>query len=690
MPTDIIQLSDRDHIRGSKTGAPRLQMTLGSIGEEDNCLNPESLVCAIREVIDNSKDAIIENGGTEIKVFIDKKAKEPLGLTEYEGKDNTFCKKWWRYTISDDSSGFPIKATKDLKGEEISQVQLALENFRTGSKFIKGENAHFVGLHGIGAAATNFTSAEFICYSRLNLHKLSTTTEEIKKLIKANKITIQNIIGKYLKIVWNLGIRKSIEIVDKDEDEILSKYYPDYYPSTVTSFIPDPTLHRSTCAEVNDGIFKYFGYVYPKVNFFIDGKKVNTKIGFKYSDSVTIASEKPNSLNKNIKIDYSIEPSKSFNKYKQEFSVNTLECKNGKHVRIYETAWSKALCDYFGNSDIEKYATMGVNVLFILQCSEPQFSSQTKERLTTIDGFETTKPLDKLVKSFTKIIKANEAEFRKVFDNIISFYSAKQTIGMLKELKKQIGDLANGTNRSTSAFLPKKLLDCTCKDRKRANVFFCEGNSASGGFVKARAGMDNIAIMPLRGKILNTIGLDTSKALENKEIYDITHICGGVNEMHVDLEKLHYGQYNIATDADSDGYQIAALLLGNLLQNHKYLFGTEENNYEDSKVFIIISPLYAFGGVDGKKQDKYFYVGEEAKVAEFQKKHTYKTFKRFKGLGELNKEELKTFYLDEKTRRQIQIRPDNIDEALSLVSDTEERKAFMLSEGIITLDTIKL
>ena len=261
---------------------------------------------------------------------------------------------------------------------------------------------------------------------------------------------------------------------------------------------------------------------------------------------------------------------------------------------------------------------------------------------------------------------------------------------MLKELKKQIGDLANGTNRSTSAFLPKKLLDCTCKDRKRANVFFCEGNSASGGFVKARAGMDNIAIMPLRGKILNTIGLDTSKALENKEIYDITHICGGVNEMHVDLEKLHYGQYNIATDADSDGYQIAALLLGNLLQNHKYLFGTEENNYEDSKVFIIISPLYAFGGVDGKKQDKYFYVGEEAKVAEFQKKHTYKTFKRFKGLGELNKEELKTFYLDEKTRRQLQIRPDNIDEALSLVSDTEERKAFMLSEGIITLDTVKL
>lgn len=694
MSNEIVQLTDREHLRGSKTGASRMQMYLGSAAEEDNINNPESLVCALREVIDNSKDIIIEKGGTKISIFVDKKAQEPLGMEYYEGKSNKFCKKWWRYTVADDSAGFPIKAAKDLRGNIVSQMQLALENFRSGSKFVKGENEDYVGLHGIGAAATNFSSAEYICYTHLKCHSLSDTTDEIKDLIKKAKITKANCEGKYLKITWNLGIRKNIEIVDKKEDLILSKYFEKDFPSTVTSFIPDPTLHRSCCVDVNEGIFKYFGYIYPEVSFYINNKKVNTKIGYKYSDFIIIKNEQVTEnqkvLNPSIKIHYSLEPSKDFNKYTQDFSVNTLECQQGKHVRIFNAAWTQAFCDYFGNHDVEKYAAMGINVLFILQCPEPSFSSQTKERLTTIEGFESSAPLDKLVKSFTKIIKAHEDEFRVAFNNIVEYYSAKQAVGKLKELKKQLGEMTNGTNRSASAFLPKKLLDCPCKDRSKAEVFFVEGDSAAGGFVKARAGMDNIAIMPLRGKVLNTVGMDTSKALENREIYDITHICGGVNEMHIDVNKLHYGQFNISTDSDSDGLQIGALLLGDLMQNHRYLFGTPENNFDDSRVFIIVAPLYAFEGVDGKKINKFFYAGEEEQASAFRKAHKFKTFKRFKGLGELNKDELRDMYLDSSKRKQVQVKPDNIEAALALVGGQKEKKELMITENVITLDTIKL
>lgn len=684
---DVVQMSDLDHVR------LRPGMYVGGVAENDNEANPESLRTCFREVTDNSIDEFIAGHGNNLWVFVDKKATEPLGTETYNDKSNKFCKKWYRYTCADDGRGIPIKPVIDNKGRTVTMMELAMSSLRAGSKFSK--TSEQIGTNGVGQSCNTFLSAESISYTHLKCHSLTDTTDEVKDLIKKAKVTKATSEGKYLKIVWHLGVRHSIEIVDKKDDPILSKYFEKELPSTVTSWIPDPTIHRSTVMEVKPTFFKYVGYIYPNLKFFIDGKKVNTKIGYKNKDAIEIELPKEDTevapKNPWIKIDYSIEMSKDFNKYSHDFSVNTLDCQAGKHLRMFEAAWAQAFCDYFGNHDIEKYASMGLNVLFILRCPEPSFSSQTKERLTTVEGWESSAPLPKLVKSFTKIIKADEETFKTAFDRIVEFYSAKQAVGKLKELKKQLGDMTSGKNRSASAFLPKKLLDCPCKDRSTAEVFFVEGDSAAGGFVKARSGMDNIAIMPLRGKVLNVVGMDTAKALENNEIYDITNICGGVDEMHLELDKLHYGQFNIATDSDSDGLQIGALLLGDLMQNHRFLFGTADNKYQDSKVFVIVAPLYAFEGVDGKKgNSKYFYAGEESDVAAFRKAHKFKTFKRFKGLGELNSDELREMYLDPKKRRQVQIRPDNIEAALGIIGGAKEKKDLMISEKVITLDVVEL
>lgn len=690
--TEIIQKTEREHLRQGRLG-----MYLGASAENHES-SPESLQIAIREVVDNSKDVLIDSGkGKSIWFYVDKD-KEPLGLKEYEGKSNAFCKDWYRYTVADDSVGFPINAMTPNNGITVTAMQAAMENFRTGNK-MDNKTADIVGLNGIGAAATNFSSAIFIVYSRLSLQKLSQTTDEVKELLKKAKIKQSNCDDCFLRIEWHLGLRHSISIVKKSDDAILMKYFAKSNPSTITTFIPDPTIHGTTECEINDGMFKYLNYLYPDYVFYLNGKKVKSDIGFEYSgkvlinqdESTTTAFASKDVLNPYIKCTYSVGVAKDFNDYKQLFSVNTLDCQEGKHVRIFETAWTKAFCDVFEDASVSKHATMGINVLFILQCHETEFSSQTKVDLVKIPNFETAKPLPKLVKEFTKLIEAHKTEFKVAYDRIAEFCNAKANIGRLKLLKKQIGDMTSGKVKSVSSYMPKKLLDCPCKDRSKAEVFFVEGDSAAGGFVKARAGLDNVAVMPLRGKVLNTADIKINKAMENAEIYDITNISGGVDDLHLSIDKLHFRKFIIATDADSDGLQIGALLLCDLVKNHSFLFGTAENDYNDSMVYYAQAPLFAFTEVDGTKNDAFFYAGQEAEVAEFQKAHKYKAAKRFKGLGELQPKELKEFYLDPNTRKLLQLTLDDAKSFLSLMStETKDKNALMLRNNVITRDLLKL
>lgn len=681
---DVTQLSDRDHVRS------RFGMWLGGNEVDDHNRNSESLITAIREASDNSIDELISGNGDAIWISKDKTI-EPLNKEEYENKSVKEFKVWYRYTVADTAGGIPIKATKDLSGNEVTMTELAVGSLRAGSKFDNRSENGLIGLNGVGVSATNFTSAEFSVYSHLSCHDLNETTDYVKSLIKSNKILKKTSEDWYYKLTYNLGIKVKEELVKIDADEILQKFSKTKVkPSTVTTFIPDPTIHNTTDADL-PVTFRYLKYLNPNFKFYVNWREdKDLPPKYDFSDKVVIKRNQEDIKNKSITFSYSIGINKKLESIR-DFSVNTLSTQHGTHERLFDNAWTDAFCDYFKNTEIAKYATIGLNVLCVFQCPEPNFSSQTKERLSGVDGFKASESLPELVKSFKKIIASNEDIFKKYYDNVVEYYTARQNIGKLKELKKQLGDMASGANRSASAYLPKKLLDCPCKDRQRAEVYLCEGQSAGGGFIKARAGLDNIAVMPLRGKVLNTVGMDTNKALENAEISDITYICGGVDDVHLPYDKLHFGKYIIASDADADGSQIGALLLGDLLQNHLFLFGTKENNYEDSRVFVAKAALYAFYKIDGTKESKFFYAGQENLVADFRKNHTYKIEKRFKGLGECKPEELKEMYLNKETRCLLQVKPTNVDEALNLVDKTSKAKQeLMLNEKVITNELLDL
>lgn len=690
---DIKQLSDREHCRS------RVGMYLGGISE-DGSDNPESLRTAIREAVDNSKDELLKGNGTTIWMF-NEYCDSPIEGNSIEGKVIPENTKWVRYTVADNAGGIPIKKMTDLNGKVKTMTEVAVGNFRAGSKFSK--DTALVGLNGVGISAGNFTSAVFTIYSHLKCHNLSDTTDEVIKLIKDNKITSKNSEGWYYKLTFNIGLKVEETIVRYDDEEFLVNHFYDAgeYPSTITTFIPDPTIHGSCIADLPTD-FQYLGYLYPQFSFYCNHQKLDTKIGYDFADSVTVMNPRlgtgyfgdndENCKNPWIKFDFSIRLSEDMFNYQRQFSVNTLECQQGRHVKLWDDCFTAAFCNYFKNWDIYKYATYGVDVLMILQCPEPAFSSQTKERCSAIEGWKyDVEYFDDLIKAITKIIKKNEEYFTKQYERIVAYHNSTIHLGKMKELQKTLGNIVKGNNKSMSALMPYKLVACTDQNAPNKSVYFVEGNSAGSSLVKGRKGINNVAILPLRGKVANVVGKDVNVVLENQEISDITYVCGGVDDLHLDLDKLPFERYVIATDEDSDGKQIASLLLGVLLQNHKFMFGTPENEYKDSKVFIAKAALYGFFDVDGQKgNNQLFFAGEEAKVAEFQKNHKFKSAKRWKGLGECNPDEIASMYFDESTAKLLQVTPENVDKALYLIGTKEWKHDLMIEKSVITDDTLDL
>lgn len=681
---DIKQISDRDHAR------LRAGTYVGGSEVDEKGRNSESLITIIREATDNSIDEVKLGNGDTIWIAKDKINKPNVKFEE----DVSFVKQWFSYTVGDNCGGIPIKKTRNLAGEEVTMADLAVENFRAGSKFdtLDRADTDLIGMNGIGVSATNFLSTQFCIYSHLSCHNLNDTTDYVKGLIKKNKITKSNSENWYYKLSFEFGLKQSEELVKFEDDEILQKFNKQKIkPSTVTWFIPDPQIHNTVDADI-PVTFRYMKYLNPKYKFYVNWKEdKDVPKDYEYKDVVKI--NRPNCNNPKITFTYSIGIVKGLkDDAKQDFSVNTLSTQEGVHKKLFYNAWAEAFCKHFKDDDIHKYANLGLNTLCILQCSEPEFNSQTKQKLSGLPGYKATEILPELVRSFTKIIKDNESEFTNYYNDVSAYYSARQNIGKLKELKKQLSDVTNGS-KSASSYLPKKILDCPCKDRKRAELYYTEGLSAAGALAKARAGMDNIAIMPLKGKVRNIVGESPEISLKNEEIADITSANGGVDDVHLPIDKLHYGKYIICTDADADGFQIGALLLGVVMQNHKFLLGTKENNYRDSLVYVAVAPLFAFFDVDGKKgTHKYFYSGQESQAADFAKKHKYRAYKRFKGLGELNPNELKDMYLNPENRKLVQIIPDNIEDALDIINPTNKdlRKELLIDNEVYSKDLIVL
>ncbi len=307
------------------------------------------------------------------------------------------------------------------------------------------------------------------------------------------------------------------------------------------------------------------------------------------------------------------------------------------------------------------------NYVISVKLEDPQFSGQTKERLTSRDCVAFVSGIVK--DAFSMYLNQNKAFSEKLAEFIVSNAQSRMKQAKAVKRKKVSGGPA----------LPGKLADCTSQEPRETELFLVEGDSAGGSAKQAR---DRIfqAIMPLRGKILNTWEVDSSQVLGSQEIHDIA-VALGVDPGVPNIKGLRYGKVCILADADSDGLHIATLLCALFLQHFRTLV-------EEGHVFVAMPPLFR---IDVAKDIYYALDDDELegilKRIKAEKKTAKPNIQRFKGLGEMNPMQLRETTMDPNTRRLVQLTLDDKGEAQSVMDmmlakkRASDRKKWLESKG---------
>jgi topoisomerase-4 subunit B len=302
-----------------------------------------------------------------------------------------------------------------------------------------------------------------------------------------------------------------------------------------------------------------------------------------------------------------------------------------------------------------------------VKLSEPQFSGQTKERLSSREcaAFVTGVVKD----SFSLWLNQNTEAGEMIAELAIDAAQARAKAGR-KVSRKKI---------TQGPALPGKLADCTVQDTQRSELFLVEGDSAGGSAKQARD-REFQAVMPLRGKILNTWEVDSAEVLASQEVHDIA-VAIGVDPGSDDLSRLRFGKVCILADADSDGAHIATLLCALFLRHFKKLV-------EEGHIYVAMPPLYRidvgkhtfYALDDGEKQGVLDRIAAEKIKGKI-------NVQRFKGLGEMNPLQLRETTIHPDTRRLVQLTVETGDKSSSIMDmllakkRASDRKAWLQKKG---------
>ncbi|MDX1626392.1 MAG: DNA topoisomerase IV subunit B [Wenzhouxiangellaceae bacterium] len=364
----------------------------------------------------------------------------------------------------------------------------------------------------------------------------------------------------------------------------------------------------------------------------------------------------------------------------QESYVNLIPTpQGGTHVNGLRTGLIEALREF---CDIRSLLPRGVRLApedawerlsFVLsvKLAEPQFSGQTKERLSSREASSFVSGLVKDAFSLwlNRNTETGEAIAKLAIDNALKRQKQRKKVARRKV--------------TAGPALPGKLADCASTDLEETELFLVEGDSAGGSAKQAR-NREFQAILPLRGKILNTWESDPDQVLGSQEIHDLA-IAIGVDPGSADLEKLRYGKIIVLADADSDGLHIATLLAALFLKHFRPLV-------DDGRIFVAMPPLYR---IDVGKQTFYALdASERAGILERVRAEGMKgkvSETRFKGLGEMNPLQLRESTIDPDTRRLLQLTVDDDEAAERLTHDlmdmllarkrSADRKAWLEEKG---------
>ena len=626
-------------LKGLEAVRKRPAMYIGDVGKK-------GLHHLIWEVVDNSIDEAMAGHCDTIEVVVEENGS---------------------ITVEDNGRGIPVDINKK---EGKSGLELVMTVLHAGGKFDKDTYKVSGGLHGVGVSVVNALSEKCIATVFRGGYKYS---QEYK-------------IG-----IAQTGVEK-IEKTEKTGTRV--NFTPDYSVFVGQTFENDIIDERlRELAYLNSGIkIKFYNKKEDKkTEHFYEGglsefvKHLNKKNSPLFAEPVHIKGEKDN-----VPVDLALSYNETYSSNVLTFvnNINTIE--GGTHLAGFKTALTRSLNQYANKNNIIKTkknenislsgddVREGITAVLSIKVQEPQFEGQTK---TKLGNGEIKGICDSIImEGLLDFLERNPDTAKTIILKAENAAKAREAAKRARELvrRKSVLDISA---------LPGKLADCSEKDPALSELYIVEGDSA-GGSAKQGRNRRYQAILPLRGKVINSEKARIDKLLNNNEIQTLITAFGagfgGDGESEetsagdFNIEKLRYHKIIIMTDADVDGSHIRTLLL-------TFLFRKMPELIMGGYVYIALPPLYK---ISRGKKETWVYTDQEKDIIleEYKKENVKFEIQRYKGLGEMNAEQLWETTMNPENRTLYKVTLEQLKDPNKVFSDlmgddVEPRRNFILKNA---------
>ncbi|TWU49203.1 DNA gyrase/topoisomerase IV subunit B [Rubripirellula reticaptiva] len=578
----------------------------------------------IWEVVDNSVDEAMNGHATEISVTL-----------HSDGRT---------VTVSDNGRGIPVDRNSKTKKSALETVLTVLH---AGGKFDEGNYKTAGGLHGVGASVVNALSKELVAVVKRDGAQFRMTFAKGQPTSKLQKLK---------GAVRGTG--------------------------TTITFTPDPTIFPKT--DFDSGLIRLrletASFLHRGVKVTYVDESAKTKDTFHHENGIVdflgkVLKERnarpihelPFTLRKDdseARVEVAVQWTESTDEHVRSYVNGIPTGSGGTHENGFRSGLNKAVRNYIDTHSLTprgvKIATediregmVGILSIFI---SEPQFQGQTKDKL---NNSEVQAVVEAVVRPAMEQWMNNN---RSVADSVIARIIAA---ARAREASRAASNAISRKGGSKRTMLPGKLSDCVSGGKGDSELFIVEGDSA-GGSAKQGRDRNHQAILPLRGKVLNTESATLKKILENKEIQDLVAALGCGIGASMDLTQLRYDRVVLLADADSDGHHITTLLLTFFYRHMPSLIAA-------GRLYIAVPPLYR---VDIGKET--YWAADEPDRERIIAEHGTRAkpeITRFKGLGEMMPKTLWDTTLNPRTRRMVKVEIDDHLETDRVISDLMGRDA---------------